>query len=128
MLLINFSHPLTKDQLFQIETNTEAHIQNVITMHCQLDHNRQFGEQIDNLIEQVGLTGEDWQKTPVIINPPGLTYAASVVISNLHGRMGYFPPILRLKPVEETLYRSFEFAEILNLQSVRDNARLKRRS
>jgi hypothetical protein len=40
--------------------------------------------------------------------------------------MGYFPPVLRLRPVEGALPPRFEAAETLNLQGVRDAARKKR--
>ncbi|MGH2522324.1 MAG: CRISPR-associated protein Csx15, partial [Anaerolineales bacterium] len=46
----------------------------------------------------------------------------------LHGRMGYFPPLIRLRPVQEALPPRYEVAEILNLQAVRDGARLKRKA
>jgi hypothetical protein len=37
--------------------------------------------------------------------------------------MGYFPPVLRLRPVAGSVPPQFEVAEILNLQAVRDRAR-----
>jgi hypothetical protein len=40
--------------------------------------------------------------------------------------MGYFPAVLRLRPVPNTTPPAFELAEILNLQSVREQARGKR--
>ena len=48
------------------------------------------------------------------------------MLAELHGRLGYFPPVLRLRPVEGALPPRFEVAEILNLQDVRDAARAKR--
>jgi hypothetical protein len=40
--------------------------------------------------------------------------------------MGYFPPIVRLKPVAGALPPRYEVAEVINLQGVRDTARKKR--
>jgi len=40
--------------------------------------------------------------------------------------MGYFPPVLRLRPVKDALPPRFEPAEILNLQALRDQARSRR--
>jgi len=45
----------------------------------------------------------------------------------LHGLMGYFPPIVRLKPVPESIPPRFNVAAIMNLQSLREEFR-KRRS
>jgi hypothetical protein len=48
------------------------------------------------------------------------------VLAELHGRMGYFPPVLRLRPVEQALPPRYELAEVINLQAVRDSARKER--
>ncbi len=40
--------------------------------------------------------------------------------------MGYFPSIIRLRPVSGSVPPQFEVAEILNLHSVREKARLER--
>jgi hypothetical protein len=37
--------------------------------------------------------------------------------------MGYFPSVLRLRPVPDSNPPQFEVAEIINLQAVRDRAR-----
>jgi hypothetical protein len=47
-------------------------------------------------------------------------------MAELHGRMGYFPAVIRLKPIPDSLPPQFEFAEIINLQAVRDQARAQR--
>ena len=49
-----------------------------------------------------------------------------MVIAELHGRCGYFPAVLRLKPVPATTPPRFAVAEIINLQIVRDAARQTR--
>ncbi|MCS7301391.1 MAG: CRISPR-associated protein Csx15 [Fimbriimonadales bacterium] len=51
---------------------------------------------------------------------------AATLLAELHGRMGYFPPVLRLRPVEGAVPPRFEVAEILNLQQIRDTARSQR--
>lgn len=59
--------------------------------------------------------------------PSGLNFSAVVLTAELHGRMGYFPAVLRLKPVPGSVPPRFEVAEILNLQAVRSEARARRR-
>jgi hypothetical protein len=40
--------------------------------------------------------------------------------------MGYFPAHVRTRPVADALPPRYEVAEILNLQAVRDQARMQR--
>ena len=40
--------------------------------------------------------------------------------------MGYFPAVLRLRPVPGNAPPQFELAEVLNLQAMRDAARARR--
>ena len=40
--------------------------------------------------------------------------------------MGYFPPVLRLRPVPDAVPPRFEVVEIINLQGVREEARQSR--
>lgn len=63
---------------------------------------------------------------PILVNPPSLNYSAALLIAELHGRMGYFPTCVRLRPVKDALPPRFEAAELMNLQAVRDTARRRR--
>jgi len=47
-------------------------------------------------------------------------------LAELHGRMGYFPPLLRTRPAPGSLPPRYEAAEALNLQALRDAARAAR--
>jgi hypothetical protein len=62
----------------------------------------------------------------MIINPPGYAPATAALLAELHGRSGYFPAILRLRPVVDTTPTVYEVAEIVNLQVVREQARTRR--
>jgi hypothetical protein len=44
---------------------------------------------------------------------------AATLLAELHGRMGYFPTILRLKPIPNSTPPQFQVAEVINLQAVR---------
>jgi hypothetical protein len=48
------------------------------------------------------------------------------LLAELHGRMGYIPDCLRLRPVANARPTRYEVAELLDLQAVRDAARTKR--
>jgi hypothetical protein len=126
MLLLNFSHPLSPDQLAKVTELTGQPIDEVRHYMAQFDQDRPFIPQAEALIEQIGLSPQAWQSAPLIVVLPALNHIAAVVLAELHGRMGYFPPIVRLKPVAGALPPRYEVAEVINLQGVRDAARLKR--
>jgi len=123
MILLNFSHPLTDEQKAQIEALTKGSIEQIIALPIHFNHDQPFLPQLREILKTVTFTPEEWQTAPIIVNLPSYNYIAALALAELHGRMGYFPPILRLKPVEGALPPRFEVAEVINLQAVRDDAR-----
>lgn len=126
MILLNFAHPLTNEQAAQIEALAGQPLERVIALPAQFDPRQPFAPQLVALVEQVPLSPEEWQTAPILVIPPALSAIAGLALAELHGRMGYFPPLVRLRPVEAALPPRFEAAEILNLQVVRDRARGRR--
>ena len=126
MILLNFTHPLTAEQRSQVEALTGQALTQVIDIPAQFDHERPFAEQVGEMVEQAGLTPVQWQTEPLLVNPSALNFITAPLLAELHGRMGFFPPIVRLRPVEGSLPPRFEVAEVINLQEVRDAARLRR--
>ena len=51
---------------------------------------------------------------------------AVVLLAELHGRCGYFPSCVRMRPVSGARPPRYQAAEVLDLQAVRDGARGKR--
>jgi len=126
MILINFAHPITSSQMEQIESLLGQSIHRVLEINSQIDVNLPLAPQITQMADAVGLTPIQWQTEPILINPPSLNYSALLLLVELHGRMGYFPPIIRIRPVSQGPMQKFEVAEIINLQSLRENARQTR--
>jgi hypothetical protein len=126
MLLINFAHPLTPAQLARVESLSGQAIERVIEITTQFDYEQPFVEQAQQIVETVGLSPEQWQTASILVDLPSLNVIAALVLAELHGRCGYFPAILRLKPLPHTTPPQFEVAEILNVQMVREAARRKR--
>jgi hypothetical protein len=118
MLLLNFSHPLPPDQLARLETLTGQPIER--------DPQAELVPQVVALAEACGLSPAEWQQASILVLPPALNFVAVTLLAELHGRMGYFPAHLRMRPVEGSLPPRFEVAEIINLQAVREEARQKR--
>ncbi len=126
MLLLNFSHPLTPEQKAAIEGFIQQPISRLVEPGAQLEVTAPFVPQIAAMIDQVGLTPTEWQHTPFILMLPALNFAAGVMLAELHGRCGYFPPIVRLRPIKGAIPPQFEVAEVINLNEVREMARGKR--
>lgn len=126
MILLNFGHPLTEQHLQQIQRITAAPIAQVVEVNTYLDHYYPFPGQIVELVDRVGFDSRQWQTVAFLVNPPTLNVIAVTLLAELHGRMGYFPAVLRLRPLPDTTPLQFEVAEIINLQTVRDEARRQR--
>ncbi|KPL88587.1 CRISPR-associated protein Csx15 [Ardenticatena maritima] len=131
MIVLNFSHPITDEQKSQIEALTGQSVERIVAINSQIDTEQPLAPQIVAMADACGLSQEEWQTLPLLINPPALNFSAVALLAELHGRMGYFPPVLRLKPVlgpdgQRVVPPRFAVAEILNLQAIRDEARARR--
>ncbi len=126
MIVLNFSHPLTPEQLAQVEALTGQQVGQVIAVPVAFDHQQPFASQMRAILDRLPLSPEALQTESLLVNLPSLNYIAAVLLAELHGRMGYFPACLRMRPVEGSLPPGFEVAEILNLQAIRDEARQRR--
>src|ERR1700682_3551894 len=122
MLLLNFTHPLTDAQRAHIEALAGTSIEEERTIRVQIRHEEALEPQIAAIVERVGLSSLAWQTRPLLINPPGYAPAAFVLLAELHGRIGHFPSLVRLRPKSGPV-PTYEIAELLNLQAVRDSAR-----
>jgi hypothetical protein len=126
MILLNFSHPLTPEQVSQVEALTGQTIEKVLPLPVQFDNDLPYLPQLEALAAQIPLTPTQLQTEPLIINPPALNFITALLLAEMHGRMGYFAPVIRLQPVAGSLPPRFAVAEVLNLQAVRDRARQAR--
>jgi hypothetical protein len=125
MLILNFTHPLTDEQKARIEALAGTGIDEVRTVPVQIDQARPLQAQIVALVDAARLSSEEWQTRSLLINPPGYAPAAFVLLAELHGRIGHFPALIRLRPKEGPV-PAYEVAELLNLQAVREEARTRR--
>jgi len=126
MILLNFSHPLTATQRTEIEGLAGQAIGRTLEIMPQFDEQQPFGPQVVTLMQQIDLTPAAWQGEPILVALPSLNFIAAALLAELHGRMGYFPPIVRTRPVAASVPRCYEVAEILDLQAVREGARRQR--
>lgn len=126
MILLNFGHPLSQEQLTAVQAATGQAAIDLREIKTHFDHERPFPDQITQLVNSLNLDSQTWQTQPILINPPAHNAIAVTLLAEMHGRMGYFPAVIRLKPIPGSLPPQFEFAEIINLQAIRDQARTQR--
>jgi hypothetical protein len=123
MLLINFSHPLDDTDRSRIEelTGGKVEVKNITT---HFENEVPFTEQSQALMNSIDIHPYGWEGGNILINPPGQSVIAATLIAHMHGLMGHFPRILRMKPTTKANYKKrFEVAEIIDLLEVRDDAR-----
>jgi hypothetical protein len=126
MILLNFSHPLTAEQRAQAEALLGAAFDQTIDAPVQFDEQQPFAPQLQELLQRVPLSPAEWQSEPLVVLLPSLNFIAALLLAELHGRMGYFPAVLRTRPVEGATPRRYEVAELLDLQATREAARHRR--
>ena len=126
MRILNFTHPLTPDQTAQIEALTGSAIAEIRDIPAHFDQGQPFAPQIEALIAACNLTAAEWQTSPLLIVPPAFNFIAVALLAELHGLMGYFPGCIRLRPVESARPPRFEVAELLDLQTFREQGRKMR--
>lgn len=123
MLLLNFSHPLTAAHLAQLAEILGEQPVMYFNHMAQFSHDKGFAKQVERLVDSVKLSPTAWQTERIIVNPPGFTPLALVLVAELHGRIGHFPSIVRMRPIAGSTPTEFEVAEVINLQIVREKAR-----
>ena len=125
MIILNFTHPLTDKHKAQIEALAGMPIDEVRTIPVQIDQSQPLIPQVSAIVDAAELSSQEWQTRTLLINPPGYAPAAFVLLAELHGRIGHFPALVRLRPKPGPV-TSYEVGELLNLQAVREDARKRR--
>lgn len=126
MILLNFGHPISMEQRREIDILLPKPLENIFDFPCSFDHEKDFVSQVRRLCSDVQLSPEAWQGGQVVLNLPGYTPAAAIVLAWAHGMMGHFPTILRWVPVPGTAPQRYQPVELINLQETREFARQQR--
>lgn len=127
MIILDFSHPLAPEHLAQLERLVGEAVERVVEVAVQIEADRSLAPQVVDAVDRAGLTPREWQTLPLVVNLPGYAPAAAALLAELHGRMGHFPSVLWFSSVAGSTPLRFTLAQIVNLQAVRDAARLRRK-
>lgn len=126
MILINFSgHPLTEQQQTAVSQQKNHPITQLHNVQPHFDQQLPFAPQIAAVLDALPLTTAEWQQQRTLIVPPGHAPATALLLAELHGRLGHFPQLVRIRPSADAP-EPYEVGEIIDLQTVRDDARAKR--
>ncbi len=122
MILINYNRPLKPDQINQVEAIIHEGIERVIDLGVpELDVDAPVQPQLKALTKRLERLDLDLQKEPVIILLPPQNYQAVMVMADLHGRMGYFPRVIRtLLRTGGGLFPRHDAVEVLDPQALED--------
>lgn len=125
MLLLNYTHPLTAEQHDQLTALLGA-TPDVRDLPAHIDRSLPLATVAAHLADQAGLSPEAWQTHPLLLNPPALAPVATALVAELHGRCGYFLPIIHVRPVAGAMPPRYEIAEVVDMQTLRQTARTRR--
>ena len=126
MTIVNFAHPLRTSHIASIEAAAGATVNRVIAVPTHFDPSRCFAGQVVVTVDSANLTSEEWQTLHLVIVPPSLAVIACLVMAEIHGRAGYFVPVVRLRSRPGVLPPVIEVAELLDVQGQREAARSRR--
>lgn len=123
--LLNFGRKLSESVLKSIEESIKATvIEEVVNINLELSKNVyiQIVQYIDKIPKEY-LKLSDNHK--IIVNLPGLPIAAAYIVTELHARLGVFPPVLEMtKDINgEGLFASFKLKKIVDLERERTSSR-----
>ncbi len=77
-------------------------------------------------VDGIDLLPSEWQTFSLVAIPSGYSPLWSALLAEMHGRLGHFPDVVRIRPAPQGEKEKFEVAEILDLRDIRHQARGKR--
>src|SRR5689334_6459100 len=113
MIVLNFAHPFTSSQLASVTRLTGGQVERGVDLPTRFDQTQHFAKQSSALLKSTVFSTTEWQTLSLLVNLPSFNAIAAAMLAELHGRMGYFPAVLRLQPISNTTPPQFEVAEII---------------
>lgn len=121
--IVNFGHPLRASVVASLAPAAEVRVPFNLEMD-DCDTSPQVAGIVDEAARRVAEKGGRLDGTvPVVVGLPGVTEGAALVLTELHGRLGYFPRVLQLRKGGNGTFR---LRGLLDLERLRLEARGRR--
>jgi len=111
MIIFNFAHPLTDEQVITIKDIAGISDVEVRNIKVHFDNDKSFEQQVDELFKR--LMDELKEVKQFIIVLPGMSAIAVLVYARFYDIFGFYPPYVRLAPVAGAIPVKFEVKEIV---------------
>lgn len=128
MIIINFSHPITPEQIEQIEKlyyeqyELTEKVEQVIDIPVAIQNDKPIMTQVNDLIRQfqAAITPAQGNDEVVLINLPGLAIVAAIIAVWLvdSGYFNYTPLVMRVAPVAGSLPPKFNVVELVEIEAI----------
>ena len=127
-LVLNFSgHPILPGQQKKIRNLMGWPALDVIDVPMgTVKEDENFLKTAIRKVDDIDLLPNEWQTFSLVAVPSGYSPLWSTLLAEIHGRLGHFPDVVRLRPAPQGEKEKFEVAEILDLRDIRHQARGKR--
>lgn len=120
MRILNFSFPMTINQTDELSAILGAMPRDEICIKANFDLAAPATPQIEAMLADAlrGVGPSD----QLLVNLPGMSWAAVMVVAGIAGHMGHMPRIMRL--VKDAAF--FNVREVVDLQAIREGSRIRR--
>lgn len=127
-LALNFSgHPVLPSQQKTIQQRMGwPNIEVIDVPMGTVKEDENFLKAAIRKVDDIDLLPDEWQTFSLVAIPSGYSPLWSALLAEIHGRLGHFPDVVRLRPAQQGEKEKFEVAEILDLRGIRHQAREKR--
>jgi hypothetical protein len=112
--IINFSHPLTPEQVSEIESVESIKIEDIINVPVQFDIESDFSSQFISLMKNIEHLESDFFNL-VYINPPSLGIIAFMLGVEIK-KYFYNTKILRWKQDRTGIFPVWKLAEVIEIK------------
>lgn len=127
--VLNFSHPISDAQKVEIETlfgyedlggefgklHDAVRFVEGLSRQYKYQTAEDLVAAVREQVDAAELSPDDWQLRKVVVNLPAHSGGAMIALAEMHGRMGYFPTVLRIERAED----GFHFTEAIDLEQLR---------
>lgn len=122
--ILNFGHPVSNTVLKTLDVSRR----DVEEIPTYLDLKSDMPSQIAKLVDSVKSVMVDGSETFAVM-PPKLVEAALVLLLEMYGRCGWFPPLVSIRKVDNeitSVYGANPTHPIIDLNKVKSDARSRR--